>query len=249
MAVPAPLTRVAVGPAIRCALVPDDLTTLARPEVVLVAWAGGLGLVSGAVALARLVGPGFTWLVASVAAALGIVGAFSVDPWWARLGLILFGLGLIRARNRQFSGILQLFAGVAMVIQAAGTGGWAPALSASVALGGVTGEMALGHWYLVDPRLPRWILKTLAIVGIAGLVADAVVLAIAGLPAGGAAIAYWVLMGTSVVLMAAVYASLRYPAYAGVMAATGLSYLAVLTTLGGMFLGRALVAGLGPFGS
>ena len=50
-------------------------------------------------------------------------------------------------------------------------------------------------------------------------------------------------------LMAGVYASLRYPAYAGVMAATGLSYLAVLTTLGGTFLGRALVAGLGPFGN
>jgi hypothetical protein len=56
-------------------------------------------------------------------------------------------------------------------------------------------------------------------------------------------------MVTSVVLMAGVFASLRYPAYAGVMAATGLSYLAVLTTLGGTFLGRALVAGLGPFGS
>ena len=56
-------------------------------------------------------------------------------------------------------------------------------------------------------------------------------------------------MATSVVLMAAVIGSLRYPAYAGVMAATGLSYLAVLTTLGGMFLGRALVAGLGPFAS
>ena len=72
---------------------------------------------------------------------------------------------------------------------------------------------------------------------------------IAGLPSGGGTIAFWVLMATSVVLMAAVIGSLRYPAYAGVMAATGLSYLAVLTTLGGMFLGRALVAGLGPFAS
>jgi hypothetical protein len=107
--------------------------------------------------------------------------------------------------------------------------------------------MALGHWYLVDPRLPRSILKNLAIVGIVGLVADAVVLAVAGFPSGGATIAYWVLMATSVALMVAVIAALRYPAYSGVMAATGLSYLAVLTTLGGMFLGRALVAGIGPF--
>jgi hypothetical protein len=54
-------------------------------------------------------------------------------------------------------------------------------------------------------------------------------------------------MATSVVLLAGVIGSLRYPAYAGVMAATGLSYLAVLTTLGGVFLGRVLVAGVGPF--
>jgi hypothetical protein len=54
-------------------------------------------------------------------------------------------------------------------------------------------------------------------------------------------------MATSVVLLAGVIGSLRYPEYAGVMAATGLSYLAVLTTLGGVFLGRVLVAGVGPF--
>jgi hypothetical protein len=72
-------------------------------------------------------------------------------------------------------------------------------------------------------------------------------MAVAGLPSSGATIAFWVLMSTSVVLMGAVIASLRYPEYSGVMAATGLSYLAVLTSLGGVFLGRALVAGLGPF--
>jgi hypothetical protein len=107
--------------------------------------------------------------------------------------------------------------------------------------------MALGHWYLVDPRLPRSLLKTLAVIGIVGLLAETAMLAMVGLPSGGAAIAFWVLMATSVLLMAGVYGSLRYPAYSGVMAATGLSYLAVLTTLGGMFLGRALVAGIGPF--
>ena len=225
---------------------PDDLTTLVQPDYVLVAWAAGLALVSASVALARLVGPGFTWLVASIAGAIGAVGLFAEDPWWARFGFILLVLGLIVARNRQLSGILQVFAGLAFLIQAA-AGGWAPAISAALALGGVTGEMALGHWYLVDPRLPRWILRTLAFVGIAGLALDSAVLAIAGLPSGGGTIAFWVLMATSVVLMAAVVASLRYPAYSGVMAATGLSYLAVLTTLGGMFLGRALVAGVGPF--
>jgi hypothetical protein len=227
--------------------VPVDLTTLAQPEVVLVAWAAGLALVSGAVALARLVGPGFTWLVGSVAIVIGIVGVFAEDPWWARLGMVLLVIGIVWARNRQMSGILQLFAGLALLIQSSTGSGWAPAVSATLALGGVTGEMALGHWYLVDPRLPRSILKTLAAIGILGLVVDAAVLTIAGLPSGGATIAFWVLMATSVGLMVGVIASLRYPAYSGVMAATGLSYLAVLTTLGGTFLGRALVAGIGPF--
>jgi hypothetical protein len=227
--------------------VPADLTTLAQPEVVLVAWAAGLALVSGSVALGRVVGPGFTWLVGGLALVIGLVGVFAEDPWWARLGMVLLVLGLVWARNRQMSGILQVFAGLALLIQSSAGSGWAPALSATLALGGVTGEMALGHWYLVDPRLPRSILKTLAIVGIVGLVADAAVLAVAGLPSGGATIAFWVLMATSIGLMVGVIASLRYPAYSGVMAATGLSYLAVLTTLGGMFLGRALVAGIGPF--
>jgi hypothetical protein len=227
--------------------VPADPTTLAQPEVVLVAWAAGLAFVSGSVAVARLVGPGFTWLVASVALVIGIVGVFAQDPWWARVGVGLLVLGLVWARNRQLSGMLQLFAGLALMIQSAAGSGWAPALSATLALGGVTGEMALGHWYLVDPRLPRSILKTLAVAGIVGLAADAAVLAVTELPTGGATVAYWVLMATSALLMAAVFGALRYPAYSGVMAATGLSYLAVLTTLGGMFLGRALVAGIGPF--
>jgi hypothetical protein len=42
--------------------VPGDLTTLAQPQLVLVAWAGGLALAAGFVALARVVGPVFTWL-------------------------------------------------------------------------------------------------------------------------------------------------------------------------------------------
>jgi hypothetical protein len=230
------------------ASVPTDLTTLAQPEFLLVAWAGGLTLVAGLVSLARVVGPGFTWVTASVAALIGVVGVFADDAWWARFGLILLGLGLLWARNRQLSGILLTGAGIALLIQASGEGVWLPAASAALALGGVTGEMALGHWYLVDPRLPRWTLKTLAICGIVGLAADAAVLAVAGFPPGGATIAYWALMATSVLLMGGVFGSLRYPAYAGVMAATGLSYLAVLTSLGGVFLGRIVVAGLAPFG-
>jgi hypothetical protein len=117
-----------------------------------------------------------------------------------------------------------------------------------LALGGVTGEMALGHWYLVDPRLPRSSLRLLGLIGIVGLVADAGALLFVGDLAGsGATLAFWTLLVSSILLMLGVIGALRHPAYSGVMAATGLSYLAVLTTLGAVFLGRALVAGIGPF--
>jgi hypothetical protein len=41
--------------------------------------------------------------------------------------------------------------------------------------------------------------------------------------------------------MAAVFFALRERGYSGVMAATGLSYLAVLTSIGSAVLGRALL--------
>ena len=139
-------------------------------------------------------------------------------------------------------------AGIGYLFQAALIGGWVLAATAALSLGGVSGEMLLGHWYLIDPSLPRWTLRTLAGAGIIGLVADSLGLAVLGvLPGGLGTVALWILITTSIVIMIGVLGSLRYTAYSGVMAATGLSYLAVLTTLGATFLGRALVAGLGPF--
>ena len=148
-----------------------------------------------------------------------------------------------------------LFAASAGAVAAVGflvaaDGNVASMISGALFLGGVTAEMLLGHWYLIDPSLPRWTLRTLASAGIIGLTADALGLAVLGvLPGGLGTVAFWILITTSIVIMVGVLGSLRYPAYSGVMAATGLSYLAVLTTLGATFLGRALVAGLGLFAS
>jgi hypothetical protein len=186
-------------------------------------------------------------MTAPAAALVSLGAVMTGESWWARGGLVFLVLGAIWARNRPFAGVMLTVAGILFLVEAALSGGAFAALSATLALGGVTGEMLLGHWYLLDPSLPRWTLRTLAYAGMAGLVADSIVLAVGGLPTGAATIAYWVLIATSIVLMAGVLGSLRYPAYSGVMAATGLSYLAVLTTLGAVFLGRALVAGIGPF--
>ena len=57
----------------------------------------------------------------------------------------------------------------------------------------------------------------------------------------GALVALSVMTG---LLVVAVWFSLKEPSYSGVMAATGLSYLGVLTTFGVVVVGRLLVAGL-----
>lgn len=226
---------------------PADSSTLADPGFILLAWGSGLVLSVAYVSLSRIVGPGFTWLGAGVALAIALPAALSVGAWWARAGLLTVAVGLVWARNRAFAGALLAVGGAALVIEGATVGGILSTVTAAMALGGVTGEMALGHWYLIDPRLPRSALRRLALTAIIGLAGDSVLLSVIGLPGGGGTLVFWLLAGTSALLMAAVLGAIRYPAYSGVMAATGLSYLAVLTTLGTVFLGRALVAGLGPF--
>lgn len=227
---------------------PSDLATLSDPRFILLAWGAGLALVGGYVSLARVVGPGFTWLASGTSALVSVAAAIGGGATWARVGFLGLLVGAAIARNQVAAGVVLTSAGFALLVEAALVGGWLPALTAASALGGVTGEMLLGHWYLIDPRLPRWTLRSLAVAGIVGLTLDGLALgSTGGFPAGGGTLVFWMLLATSVVLIVGVIGALRYPAYSGVMAATGLSYLAVLTTLGAVFLGRALLAGLGPF--
>lgn len=227
---------------------PADLQSIADPRLILLAWGAGLSLVGAVIAWRRIVGPGFTWLVAGVAALVGFAGAFADGAWWARGGLVLLGVSALSGRRPSWAARALGLAGTGFLVEAALFGGVIPAATATLALGGVTGEMMLGHWYLIDPRLPRSALRNLAVAGIAGLVAEAILhVSLRIGVSGGGAVGFWTLLVASVVLMAAVIGALRYPAYSGVMAATGLSYLALLTTLGAVFVGRALAAGLGPF--
>ena len=244
-----PVVGVGDAPAISCPAVPSDLQAIADPRLILLAWAAGLALVAGSVSLLRIVGPGFTWLTGGVAALVGVPGVLASGSWWPGAAFVGLVFGLIWARRRRFAGVMLLAAAAAFFIEGVLFSGFFSMGAATLALGGVTGEMMLGHWYLVDPRLPRAALRNLAIAGIAGLIAEGVFNISLGIGfSGGGAIGFWLLLVTSVVLMVAVVAALRYPAYSGVMAATGLSYLALLTTLGTVFVGRAIAAGLGPFG-
>ncbi|HKX76276.1 MAG TPA: hypothetical protein VJR05_12900 [Acidimicrobiia bacterium] len=212
-------------------MIPPDLGSLLQ------IWAGGICFGVGLVAWWRVVGKGFVILGVVVAGVIGGLGAALTGQPVAWAALVLSLTALISLRVAPWA---LLAAAVTWLGASAGPLGWG-AVSGSLALGGVTAEMLLGHWYLIDPRLPRWALRNLALLGLAGVALDlAYALAGPGVSLLAAPGVTLILGLTSLVLLVGVVFSLRVPSYPGVMAATGLSYLAVLTSLGAVSLTRAL---------
>jgi len=122
-------------------------------------------------------------------------------------------------------------------------------------LGAVTDAMLLGHWYLVQPGLPRRHLNEL--VKALGLIWPVEVVAML-LPTGMLSVIsgsiddgwngqlgwFWIACAvTTIVLVAVTRAALRERYYSAVMAATGLLYLAILTAFGTDLVARAVLAG------
>ena len=122
-------------------------------------------------------------------------------------------------------------------------------------LGSVTDAMLLGHWYLVQPGLPRRHLNEL--VRAVGFVWPVEIIALL-LPIGmfsvwsgsvndgwgGQLGWFWVACAiTTLVLVLVTQAALRERYYSAVMAATGLLYLAILTAFGTDLVARAILAG------
>lgn len=219
-----------------------DPDLVSDPIVILLAWAGGVALAGAVVSALRVVGPGFTWLVGGTTVMIAIWPALSGDS--RALGAVAAAaLGALVARwDLRLAGVLLAAAAILLVWSTALWSGLGLAVTATAALGGITAEMLLGHWYLVDPTLPRTVLANLAYLGIAGAALDGILAAaLVGLPADGFLVGVLiVLVVTTIGLMVAVVGALRYPAYSGVMAATGLSYLAVLTGLAAVFFSRLL---------
>ena len=121
-------------------------------------------------------------------------------------------------------------------------------------LGSVTDAMLLGHWYLVQPGLPRGLLNE--IVNAVGWVWPVEVLALL-LPTGMISVFtgavddgwggtlgwFWAACAvTTLVLVVVTKAALREKEYSAVMAATGLLYLAILTAFGTDLVARAVLA-------
>lgn len=122
-------------------------------------------------------------------------------------------------------------------------------------LGAITDAMLLGHWYLVQPGLPRTLLHEIV---------DAVAwiwpfeVAVMLIPTGMVSVWngsiddgwngllgwFWAACAvTTIVLVMVTKAALRERQYSAVMAATGLLYLAILTAFGTDIVARAVLAG------
>jgi hypothetical protein len=216
------------------------------PSLVLATWAAGLAASAALVVSWRVVGPGFVWLATAVTAMFGLGG------WWAGAGWesaaacgLLAGVAFLARRSQAVFALLAASA-VLFAAGAARDGGWLLTISGGLALGGVTTEMMLGHWFLIDPQLPRWSLHRLVVVGLAGIGADVgFIVADAGLEFESAVIpaTFATLAAATIALMILVWFALIEPGYSGVMAATGLSYLATLTVVGAVVAGRAFLEG------
>jgi hypothetical protein len=218
------------------------------PSLILAMWVGGMAAGSAIVTSWKVVGPGYVWLTGSVVAGFGVVTAFAGGGTAGYVGAAAALVAVVVARVQRAAFLAFVSTTVCFLVVALHDSPALPAASGLAFLGAVTSEMILGHWFLVDPKLPRWPLFALAAMA-AGFLAVEVVQVVFGgwLDLGGSdgvfGLSYLALSVFTALLIAGVWFSLREPRYSGVMAATGLSYLAVLTAFGVVTLGRALVTG------
>lgn len=205
------------------------------------AWAGGLALTLPLAVRWKVAKRGYQMLGAGVAALLMVYPAWR--SWWAAIGLAAVLLALWRSGRREFSPLVTAGALLVMVPSAVSSG-WMDTIAAGAALGGITATMLLGHWFLVDPTLPRWALRRLDLLAGAGLVLSLVAGWLNGaVPYDGGALG-WALGGLALVgvaLVVGTWFALGETGYSGVMAATGLSYLGVVTVAGVVFLNRLML--------
>jgi hypothetical protein len=120
-------------------------------------------------------------------------------------------------------------------------------------LGCITDAMLLGHWYLVQPGLPRApLLELVRATALLWAVEVAVLLIPTGMGSvlsgriddGYGGILGWMWLAcavTTIGLVAVTRAALKERQYSAVMAATGLLYLAILTAFGTDVVARALL--------
>ncbi len=150
------------------------------PALILAMWVAGMAGGAAVVSYWAIVGPGFNWLLSAIVVVVGGLTALAGDTTVGLIATVaVLGAGVV-ATNRRLSAAFFAVGAMGYLVMAAGEGGIVPALSGSLLLGGMTSEMLLGHWFLVDPTLPRSALQRLDVVAGAGVVLDVAVMAVAG---------------------------------------------------------------------
>jgi len=243
-------------------------------STVLVQWATGGLFFAWVTTRHRVVGLGYGWLLRSVYGVLTVIaivaGAASVS------GVLLAGaagllagaliallVSVVRRDLGRFPPALDLvgpLCGVIGLCGAAASGGGPYALSlarvlvGAAFLGVITDAMLLGHWYLVQPGLPRdaiqelvrwtavvWPFEVAVFLWPVGMVQ-----VFTGTVSDGYdGLLGWVWIACAIftiALVAVTWLALREQYYSAVMAATGLLYLAILTGFGMDLVARAVLA-------
>ena len=244
---------------------------------VLLQWSvGGLGFlwVTGR---GRQVGVGYGWLLRGVyglmatgALAVGLAtGPVPVREVATGIAATAALAALVVAAVRRSEGVDGFPLGIDLVAPAVGTvalvaagldAGGPPALAVvrtligAAFLGAVSDAMLLGHWYLVQPGLPRgpllelvrwagrlWPFELAALLWPTGMVS--VLAGTVDDGYGGLLGWFWLACTVaSIALVTATRAALRERQYSAVMSATGLLYLAILTAFGMDLVARACLA-------
>ena len=215
------------------------------------------------------IGRGYGWLiratyvtVACGAVAAGItLGSLPVREVSAAL-VALVSLATIRRTDARWDLVAPVIGVVGVVAGALDAAHGAGAVTVSLLrvvvgtffLGAVSDAMLLGHWYLVQPGLPRKILNEL-VVAVRWVLPLEVVTML--LPTGmfsvfGGSVDdgwggmlgwFWGACAvTTAVLIEVTIRALKERSYSAVMAATGLLYLAILTSFGMDLVARAVLS-------
>ncbi len=215
------------------------------------------------------IGRGYGWLIRItylVIAAGAVAAGIATDVLAVRevsaAAVALVSLATVMRRNVRLDivapaiGLVGVVAGA--LDAAGGAGDTAVSLLRAVIgtffLGAVSDAMLLGHWYLVQPGLPRRILNELVVTvrwllpfQVAAMLLPTGMFSVFGGSVndgwGGMLGWFWLACAvTTAVLIEVTVKALKEPSYSAVMAATGLMYLAILTAFGTDLVARAVLA-------
>ena len=215
------------------------------------------------------IGRGYSWLIRGTYAAIaagGVASAYAIG--WVPVrdisaGLVaLVALSTIRRSDTKWDAVAPVIGVVGVVVgaldAATGTADTVVSLLRVVIgtffLGAVSDAMLLGHWYLVQPGLPRKILNELVVTvrwilpfEVAAMLLPTGMLSVLGGTIddgwGGMLGWFWLACAvTTAVLIEVTIRALKERSYSAVMAATGLMYLAILTAFGVDLVARAVLA-------